>query len=708
VKKLDEDEMEVLVQVGLIYEVNNVVKFSHQTYGEFGFNRFLDHHFDDEDCSRFIVEEVLVYDSYEIIRSFMNFWIADKITEETCESYRELLLECSIEGLGTPLQLAGFEGNENVFQFLYSALATKGGNFEQKKPDIEKYLMSMSKSYPFTAFAYYLINCDDDLDILSKIKMDFGTEFLKKIFLIKMEHEKSLLHYVSRSDENIVKVLIFLRQNFSDDLEFLKEVLLLVSQYEQTFLYNAFYFLKNESLIKLLDELELLKSILGHDFIVEFILMRSGDYGVFLSRYAWSKHFSNGFFISFLSQLKLLCDQERLKQLFLITNVKSITLYDFCRDAKNFNLLKTICWINQKLGKEFLIEIILLKDKWNDTIFHDYTSSSKQSNSALNFLSILNYLKHDVKLENDFLLDKVLFNFDDYGNYAFSNIFLKAQEKDFYLKFFAFLSEDLNLTDNHLKLYLIKNNLLFLISQIDKSIRNEVLSILYDKFGKAFFSHNFYTTEKLDEIFGADPEKIINYFNFITEQDELEFLRGYVMGTKSNNQSILFKLKSNLTEIFEWFKEKIDNDENVQEILHQVDENGDSFLTYNLKKTAEWDSDYFARTVKFLLTNFDKTSVKKFLLIQNNENKNCFDIISERDGRTVIEIIDILIEDFPDDQDFFKTFITEEMRENCLIINSVNDQNEENDENSELSQDDDDDLNSNKFEDRKLSCCKIC
>jgi hypothetical protein len=182
-KKLDEDELEDLVKIGLIYEANNQWKFAHQTYGEYGFKKFLDKNFDDENCAKFVVEVVLVEPSYQVIRTFMNFWIFEKVNEKTCAVYREMLLESSVKGKETPLLFAGREGNENIFCFLYSALATKTEYFIRRKSEIEDYLLKVpkegyrSKIFPYTAFVYYFRNCEDTFGILCKIQKDFHVKF---------------------------------------------------------------------------------------------------------------------------------------------------------------------------------------------------------------------------------------------------------------------------------------------------------------------------------------------------------------------------------------------------------------------------------------------------------------------------------------------------------------------------------------------------
>jgi hypothetical protein len=119
--KFDEEQLEDLTRVGLIYEVDQEMKFVHQTYGDFGFNNYLKGHFDDEDCSEFIDQVVLVDDSYQIIRSFMDCWILEKMNETTLENYGKYLLNVK-DAKRTPFHVAGREGNEKIIAFLYRSL----------------------------------------------------------------------------------------------------------------------------------------------------------------------------------------------------------------------------------------------------------------------------------------------------------------------------------------------------------------------------------------------------------------------------------------------------------------------------------------------------------------------------------------------------------------------------------------------------------
>jgi hypothetical protein len=198
----------------------------------------------------------------------------------------------------------------------------------------------------------------------------------------------------------------------------------------RSFLHDIFRRSKNETLTILLKELGALKELLGQGFVNELILMKSRYIGVFLSLYACnSKHFSNDYFIGFLNQIKLLCDQETLRKFFLAVDKYSRTfLHICCYYTKDFDLQQVLEWVARELGKEVLTELILLRDWWDQTIFHRFTSPSndKQSNCGSKLLSILGFLKNDLKFDSDFLI-KINFKLTVlFLNFGFSNLLIST------------------------------------------------------------------------------------------------------------------------------------------------------------------------------------------------------------------------------------------------------------------------------------------
>ncbi len=681
--KIAADDLEDLVKVGLLYEVNNEHKFSHQTYGEFGFNKFLDRNFDDEDCAKFIIEVVLVDPSYRIIRAFLNFWILEKLDQKTFEIYQKKLLASSVGNKGgTPLHVAGREGNENIFWFLYSSLASKTQEFENKKKEIENYLMKFSNPRSafakcYLALAFYFQNCTDSFDVLTKIKNDFGIDFVRKIFEFgKGYYEIKLLHAISESGQNVLKVLKFLRETFAEDLNFLEKVFL--SRGSGSFLHVAFENLKNETLSSLLDELNEWKKM---SFFNELILMRSYLVdGVFLSKYAESRHFNNEFFLSFLNKLKFLLDDETLKAFFLAVDRGSRTLLHwFCELAKKFNLFGTLEWISREIGKDFLIELILKRDRKNQTIFHLFTESKKQPNSTEKLLAILKFFKEKLKLENEFLLKEILFSVDRRG--VFLDIFSMFQDVDLFFNIFDFLTKDLGISVESLKSYLneVKGYFPFSISQIEEESRDRIVKFFEEKFQISFYSDDFYSAEILHKICKnnskSDVEKILNYFNFVEEKNDFGFLRNYISGKNSESQTIFVHFHHNylhLTKVFEWLEEKFEKEKNfLKNFLMQVDENGDSFLHVLLRKCRDSQvDDFFTETFNFLIRNFDKSFVQNFLLIQNKRQENCLNLICQRvkyDKWKIPEILDLLSKDFQNDQKFFTKLLNEELKKNKKV-----------------------------------------
>jgi hypothetical protein len=535
-KKIDEDELEDLVKIDLMYQIGKDLKFSHQTYGEFGFNKFLRNNFDDEGCAKFISEVVLVDESYKIIRSFVNFWILEKIDGKTCAIYQKKLLgsSCKDRIKTTPLHVAGQEGNQNVFWFLYSSLAAKTEDFENRKWKIQSYFLKLDKE-EYTAIVYYFWHCDDSFDLLNAIQRDFGSEFVKKLFTLEMWYNQNLLHTICQSDSgNVSKIFTFLRECFSNDPEFLKQIFLSRDEDDnQSFLHYAFWFLKNEKLLELLEELEKLKSNpeFGQDFVKEFVLMRSRGSGVFLFCYAFSKYFDNDFFLEVLKQLKFLCGEETLKEFFLAVDFTSSTfLHKFCFWTKNFDLLQTLKWVAHELGQEFLVKLISMKDRDDQTIFHCFISSSPQSNPGQKFLKILEFLRQDLGLENKVLLD--ILSIENEKKNCLNLICDKKDQKiteilDFLSKVFQNDRDSLKKLFNEklrknekVKEWMGKNNFnLDLFGEdSDENVEDSEISKLDQEVGDENYSSDD-SDSSSDEIFQNLPSQVVNCVETILNVD---------------------------------------------------------------------------------------------------------------------------------------------------------------------------------------------
>jgi hypothetical protein len=342
--------------------------------------------------------------------------------------------------------------------------------------------------------------------------------------------------------------------------------------------------------------------------------------------------------------------------------------------AKNFNLLGTLEWINREIEKDFLLELILKRDDKNKTIFHIFTESEKQPDSGAKLLDILKFFKEKLKIENEFLLKEILFSVDRRG--VFLDIFSMFHDEDLFFNIFDFLTRDLGISVESLKNYLneIKGYFLFSISQIKKESRVRIVEFFEEKFQIPFYSDDFYSAEILHKICENYSkyytEKILDYFNFVEEKNDFEFLRKYISGKNSKSQSILVHFHHSypdLTKVFEWLEEKkFKNEKNfLKNFLMQVDENGDSFLHVLLRKCFDFQvDDFFTKTFNFLTRNFDKSFVQNFLLIQNKRQENCLNLVCQRDKWNIQKILDRLSKDFQNDQEFFTKLLNEELKKN--------------------------------------------
>jgi hypothetical protein len=308
----------------------------------------------------------------------------------------------------------------------------------------------------------------------------------------------------------------------------------------------------------------------------------------------------------------------------------------------------------------------------NQTIFHIFTESEQQPDSGAQLLKILKFFKEKLKLENEFLLNEILFSDDRKGRRVFSNL-LSSIQKDFFSNFFDFLQNDLVLSDESLKNHSISSEfLMFSIAQNEEESRDRIVKFFEEKFQTSFFSINFYSAEILHKICENysrdDTEKILNYFDFVEEKNEFEFLKNYISGKNSKGQTILvhfYHYDFRLIKVLEWLEKKFRNDKNF---LMQVDENGDSFLHVLLRKCDYWRfvDRFFTETFEFLIRNFDKSFVQNFLLIQNKRQENCLNLFCQRviNDKEISETLDLLSKDFQNDREFFTKLLNEELKKN--------------------------------------------
>jgi hypothetical protein len=189
---------------------------------------------------------------------------------------------------------------------------------------------------------------------------------------------------------------------------------------------------------------------------------------------------------------------------------------------------------------------------------------------------------------------------------------------------------------------------------------------------------HFYSEAILHEIGGKfsgnHTSKVLSYFDFIEELHDFEFMKSHISKKSTANQTILFQFKNRekIITVLKWFCTKFENDkEFIAQFLLQVDSNGDSFLTNGLEK-YRFES-CFDKIFKFLLQNFDKPFVQDFLLIENNANQNCLNVIGDKNRGNVIGYLGCLFKGFQNDQIFFAKLINDKLKENGKVKKWMND-----------------------------------
>jgi hypothetical protein len=206
--------------------------------------------------------------------------------------------------------------------------------------------------------------------------------------------------------------------------------------------------------------------------------------------------------------------------------------------------------------------------------------------------------------------------------------------------------------------------LLFWVTQIeDKSSRDQVLNLFEQKIGKTFFDDNFYSHDilfKICEKFSENKsDKILKYFEFVEEKNNLDFLKTYISGKNSENQNrtILFKFSKRreattvLVEFLNWLQKKFDMDF-LENFLLQVDKNGDSFLTF---RSCSYN--YFTEIYNHLIQNLEKTFVRKLLLIENAKGENYFYLSCKKNPENIMKMFELLLKDFQNDREFLTKMI---------------------------------------------------
>jgi hypothetical protein len=154
------------------------------------------------------------------------------------------LLESPSNERKTPLHIACREGNQNIFQFLYSSLATRTNNFEIRKSR-EFFLATDVQGRSFLHVAFENLNKKKLVELLKELEkcmsnLVFGQDIIKELVLMKSDYNGSFLSCYGGSKyfniDFVFQILNWVNEQFAS--EFLSQFILAKNKLNQTTLFK--------------------------------------------------------------------------------------------------------------------------------------------------------------------------------------------------------------------------------------------------------------------------------------------------------------------------------------------------------------------------------------------------------------------------------------------------------------------------------------
>jgi hypothetical protein len=661
-----------MLKVGLIYKTDNGYKFVHQTIVENLFTLHLMKNFDQPKVAQFIVHSVFIDEKFQIIRSFIDDWIEEKMTAPIYDVYYRILLSEGPVEHTTPIHVSGKEQNSKIIEFIYNCL-TRNSKFDHEKSKVQKYLFETKKSGWKVPAIFYLITWSENLhQILDSVRKDFGQKFVHEIFNhgFKSGNDHwNLLLYNSRYGENLPNILKWLRTNFQNDQEFLEKQIFSVCKLNRGIFHQLFWYLSNTTISNLFNELENWKK----DLIRRLISTKDQNQQVSLLFYADNKNFGTDCLIEFLRRLRgyFENDDSFLTEFVYRVNEWNRTfLHNFCVWLKNFDLQKFLKWFHEDFGHHNLEKLLLLRDVSQDSIIFNYFSN--EHNSILDGLEILNYLKVVCKFDESFLRNEVILLKSSFDGNVLQQFFLRSVDLDQFNDFI----EGFKVTDAELKLSFIgAETFIFHLAQKSEENQEKFVNFLKRKFGGNFMNdlisnktlYNICWNSSLFDDFAAS---VLKFFDFVERNFNTDLLKSLICFKGPEHKTFLFPLQhvvdTCLMKILNYLFEKFKDQKNVlAELLLSVNDYGNTFLIIyflltSISQLIEISRDLF-ESIKL---NFGLDFLKRLLLTKNKQSRNFLHVLLCNKTIDAVEkslqILEILLEVIGKDKEFFIELIRQE------------------------------------------------
>jgi hypothetical protein len=274
----------------------------------------------------------------------------------------------------------------------------------------------------WTLLHYYAWKSSNVIELtnffLCWIKDNLGVDAMEEMIFSKSEDGQTFLTYLllNKKESNSIKeIMDLLKTEFSFDQQALKKIMGFDNETHNTLLHCIAG--RDANGIFLLEILKWIQDKFGADNSNDWILQRNGDGKTFIDLLL----FKNENFSDFIEVLKILVDdfridQKNIKILIFQQNEDSETLlHYYTTEYKKKSelcgaLKKFLSLVSDHLGKEILMELLLVKNKFGHTFLNYLVLNDVENEAVIVLPKILDFLQkifqNDHRWMKDFLFQK--------------------------------------------------------------------------------------------------------------------------------------------------------------------------------------------------------------------------------------------------------------------------------------------------------------
>ncbi len=626
----------------------------------------------------FTIEKVFKEKGFGMIRSFLNSCIGKIIYESRFQHLKELIHENI-----TILHVAASEKNLETFELFLSCIVHNLVTKEDKE-EAKKALLSVDEMDTNMLFYYYR-HCDDNLNLMEFLKTRFDLDFVKE--LLNGEYVNDILKgniavISSWHGTNYLKLFEWILREFSQDLTFLRKMILSADHVLNNILHNTLYKFRKDEFFQLLEIL----GTAGIDkaTMKSLLTMKNIYKQNFLSYVAYADELfeDDQSFLKTLDWLKKQCDGDR-ELLHEIINSEDVDKYSlihyFIHNSKKKYVPKFLAefcqWTKDNLPDLDMKEYLMRKNIWEQNFLNLIVVKDANNEATASLIQVLDWLKKFFRDDEQTLKEMVLnkYNNNEYLVGYYTEKCKKKNLPNFIKKFCEWLKNnlsDVDLTGIFKHRNRFGRTFLFLMMfhdyEGDSAVSLiEILDWLKEEFGVQLVSELLETTDAdnylLIHFFAESatkhhfPKVMANLCTWIrdnlTDFDLKKFLShktrfGHnfifnILPNDPNNEAQLVTVKT-----LNWLKREFSKD---QDFLKELvlctglyNENMLHYAVFRLRKgiVGGFLRDYFGWIAK----NIENFEWKKYLLQLhlNGGNFLCFIFMNDSELEALTHILDWL------------------------------------------------------------------